>query len=65
MLLLSFSDKRIKVVIGDSTNVTTVGKIREIVDSLDIVIDDASHISSDIIKNFANFFPLLNLGVCI
>ena len=50
---LIFEDKRIEVVIGDIKEV-------EIEDRFDIIIDDGSHICSDVIKTFLKLFPKLN-----
>lgn len=61
---LNYQDGRIKIVIGDASQISTAEKVKEIVQNkgLDIVIDDGSHKSSDIIRTFVNFFPLLNYG---
>ncbi|ABE63540.1 hypothetical protein Nham_2762 [Nitrobacter hamburgensis X14] len=53
------SDPRISVVIGDAIDAGTAGRIKEISDSFDIVIDDGSHRSKDIIAAFCRYFPLL------
>jgi hypothetical protein len=57
---LLFDDARITVVIGDINSDKTQKDIKSIVSSFDIIIDDGSHISSDIVKKFAKYFPLLN-----
>ncbi len=59
---LTYDDERIKIVIGDAGDLLTAKRVREIVSSLDIIIDDGSHKSSDIIRAFANYYPLLNYG---
>jgi cephalosporin hydroxylase len=59
---LSFDDPRISVVIGDACKIETVQKIVSIVPSFDLVIDDGSHISTDIINAFLAYFPLLRPG---
>ncbi|WP_162888699.1 class I SAM-dependent methyltransferase [Dechloromonas sp. HYN0024] len=60
--LLLYSDKRINVVIGDANDIETYRKILLCSSEFDIVIDDGSHRSSDIIKSFCVFFPLLASG---
>jgi SAM-dependent methyltransferase len=59
---LVFSDPRISVVIGDATDAGTASRIKEISDSFDIVIDDGSHKSKDIVAAFCHYFPLLREG---
>lgn len=59
---LHFSDKRIRVVVGDATKSETVDEISRLVDSFDLVIEDGSHTSHDIITTFAEFFPRIRPG---
>ncbi|MFM2173243.1 MAG: hypothetical protein RLZZ54_1170 [Cyanobacteriota bacterium] len=59
---LTFDDPRIHVIIGDATDSTTVQKIEAVTDSLDIVIEDGSHTSRDIVRSFVEFFPKLRPG---
>jgi O-antigen biosynthesis protein len=59
---LSFADDRISVVVGDATTAETREKIRRISHSFDLIIDDGSHKSSEIIKCFPQYFGLLNEG---
>ncbi|MGA2545240.1 MAG: hypothetical protein ABSF43_01725 [Rectinemataceae bacterium] len=47
------------LIIGNANVDETGSAIRDIQDSFDIIIDDGSHKSSDIIKSFARYFPLL------
>jgi len=56
---LRFSDPRIRIVIGDSTEEMTKNRILEQASPYHFVIDDGSHKTSDIIKNFALYFPQL------
>jgi glycosyltransferase involved in cell wall biosynthesis len=51
--LLEYDDARIKVIVGDATSRGTSSEILELSDSWDIVLDDGSHTSSDIIKAFS------------
>ena len=56
---LSFLDQRINIVIGNSSDPPTRDKIRNICAEFDLVIDDGSHRSVDIINNFLTYFPTL------
>jgi glycosyltransferase involved in cell wall biosynthesis len=57
--LLRFEDQRISVVVGDAKTIETGDAIRALASSFDVIIDDGSHISSDIIANFLRLVPLL------
>lgn len=59
---LSFKDARIKVVVGDATKVDVMAKILAHSAQFDLIIEDGSHISSDIVKAFALYFPALKNG---
>lgn len=59
---LSFSDPRIKLFIGDANSNDIHSAITAHTDSFDIIIDDGSHTSSDIIQTFAKYFPFLRCG---
>jgi len=56
---LRFDDARISLIIGDATQTDTAAKIREKCGTFNIIIDDGSHTSPDIIKAFFAYFPLL------
>ena len=60
--LLKYSDPKINLVIGDINSNEVYQKIQNISDSYDIIIDDGSHISTDIIISFLKYFPLLAKG---
>jgi hypothetical protein len=60
--LLSFDSNNIKVVIGDANLKETYNKILSINDRFDIVIDDGSHRSIDILNSFLLYFALLEPG---
>ncbi len=59
---LTFDDHRIAVFVGDANSdaiqTAIVGRSAD----FDIIIDDGSHRSGDIVKSFARYFPLLNRG---
>jgi hypothetical protein len=47
---------------GDANAVEVVAQISSLSDSFDIIIDDGSHLSSDIVKSFVLYFPELAGG---
>ncbi|RTM08644.1 MAG: glycosyltransferase [Hyphomicrobiales bacterium] len=57
--LLRFEDARIGVVVGDANLEETQRNIIEKSETFDIIIDDGSHRSSDIVRTFARYFPRL------
>jgi glycosyltransferase involved in cell wall biosynthesis len=59
---LTFSDPRVVVVVGDANSDEVERAITAIAPAFDVVIDDGSHRSSDIVKSFARYFPLLRDG---
>ncbi|MEI2419016.1 tetratricopeptide repeat protein, partial [Arthrospira platensis SPKY2] len=59
---LSYEDSRIHVLVGDATSDEVKSNLIQLSKSFDIIIDDGSHHSSDIIKSFAKYFPLLRCG---
>lgn len=58
--LLEFKDARIKVVIGDVNSETCKRQIFQHASEFELIIDDGSHKSSDIIRSFANYFSALS-----
>lgn len=59
---LVFDDNRINVVVGDANSSTAFKAIQTISHDFDIVIDDGSHISTDVLNSFVNYFPLVKPG---
>ena len=59
---LAYDDPRIGVIIGDANMPETRERIFQLSPQFDIVIDDGSHLSSDIIKSFALYFPSIVEG---
>lgn len=60
---LNFASPKIELVIGDITSETTSRKILTASENtIDIIIDDGSHISSDIISTFLNLFDAITPG---
>lgn len=54
---LIYDDSRISVVVGDANIDNTEVAIRALSPYFDLIIDDGSHTSSDIIKSFAKYWP--------
>lgn len=59
---LEFSDPGIRLVIGDANADETQSRICAGMSQFDIIIDDGSHRSMDIIRSFFRYFPLLKTG---
>lgn len=59
---LKFNDSRISVVVGDANTDECTIEILERSPTFDIIIDDGSHRSSDIICSFDRYFPHLMDG---
>jgi O-antigen biosynthesis protein len=59
---LTYDDPRIGIIVGDANDPQTQQLILQRSGKFDIVIDDGSHLSSDIIKTFALYFPYLAEG---
>lgn len=56
---LVFEDSRISLVVGDATTESVKDQIEAICGEFDIIIDDGSHMSGDIIRTFGSYFPIL------
>lgn len=54
---LTYESPKVEVVIGDIKDQATQAKIKEHSESFDIVMDDGSHQSNDIIQTFCELFP--------
>jgi ubiquinone/menaquinone biosynthesis C-methylase UbiE len=59
---LEYKDKRIKLIIGNANSNEIFDSIQTLNLPFDIIIDDGSHLSPDIIKSFIFYFPLLKPG---
>jgi hypothetical protein len=59
---LLYSDPRINIVVGDANSAATYQKVVGISSTFNIIIDDGSHKSNDIINSFINYFPQLCPG---
>ena len=60
--MLKASNEAINVVVGDANSDEIFQQIIKLSDSYDLIIDDGSHVSKDIITSFARYFPLLKSG---
>lgn len=59
---LTFEDERIEVHVGDASAPETIALVCNTIETVDIIIDDGSHRSGDIIRAFSGFFPELSHG---
>jgi glycosyltransferase involved in cell wall biosynthesis len=59
---LTYTDPRISVFVGDATSESTSKKITSFQPDFDIVIDDGSHTSPDIIRAFCKYFGTIKDG---
>ncbi len=59
---LKYDDDRIKIVVGNVTLDETRHAILSLHSEFDIVIDDGSHESSDIVRTFSSYFPMVKPG---
>lgn len=59
---LRFDDPRIHLVIGDATQEAVAEQLALLSPTFDLIIDDGSHQSGDIIRSFAHIFPRLAEG---
>lgn len=59
---LKYDDNRIKIIVGDINNQHTFESILEISNSFDLIIDDGSHKSIDILNSFINYFEFVKPG---
>lgn len=57
--VLKYNDSRIHVVVGDANDINTRQTILNLSNNFDIIIDDGSHISNDIINTFLLYFEHL------
>lgn len=63
---LKYDDPRISVIVGDASAPDISEQLHRCSPQFDIIIDDGSHMSSDIIKSFALYFPrIVDGGVYI
>lgn len=56
---LVYANPRISVVVGDANSNVVEDEIGAISSEFDLIIDDGSHTSGDIVRSFARYFPRL------
>lgn len=59
---LRYEDPRVSIVVGDANAEASWQAVADLAGRLDVVIDDGSHVSGDIIESFLRYFPLLTSG---
>ena len=59
---LIYEDPRIGVIVGDANDAAVSERVFQCSSQFDIIIDDGSHLSSDIVRSFALYFPRLVEG---
>lgn len=59
---LEFDDPRITTVIGDANSDEVDVKLKKITPEFDIIIDDGSHLSGDIVRSFSRYFKRLTVN---
>ncbi len=59
---LVYEDPRVAVVVGDANSDAVQSIVVQHANEYDVIIDDGSHSSSDIVKSFARYFPLMADG---
>ena len=59
---LEYEDRRISVIVGDITSENVEKAVSQQSLEFDIIIDDGSHRSGDIVKTFARYYPYLTDG---
>lgn len=59
---LQYADKRVHVIVGDANSSEAYTKIVHLSKEFDIIIDDGSHRSVDVLNAFINYFPLVKPG---
>jgi glycosyltransferase involved in cell wall biosynthesis len=59
---LEFDDPRISLIVGDANTTETEAEISAASPVFDVIVDDGSHESGDIIKTFGRYFPRLSDG---
>lgn len=60
--LLKYEDPRVHIVVGDANQPETIVKVTNICSSFDVIIDDGSHQSNDILNSFFIYFPMVKPG---
>ena len=59
---LQYEGDIVQVIVGDANSPSAQESISKLSNSYDLIIDDGSHVSKDIIKSFSMYYPLLKPG---
>lgn len=59
---LQYADPRVQVIVGNANEQATFQKIAARSPAFDIIVDDGSHRTNDVISSFLTYFPLLKPG---
>lgn len=59
---LIYGDARISIVTGDANEAAVAGEISLLSDAFDVIIDDGSHVSGEIVRSFCRYFEKLADG---
>lgn len=59
---LRYDDPRIRVVVGDANAREIYHRITELSPQFDLIVDDGSHVSHEILRSFLLYFPRLSPG---
>jgi SAM-dependent methyltransferase len=59
---LAYADPRVQVIVGNANEQATFQKIAARSPAFDIIVDDGSHRTNDVISSFLTYFPLLKPG---
>jgi hypothetical protein len=63
---LKFTTNKIKLIIGNAAEKSIIPKLNNYAPKYDIIVDDGSHTSEDIIRSFSNLFSLIkNNGIYV
>lgn len=60
--LLKYDDPRVKIIIGNANEAETFREINNRSSAFDIIVDDGSHKSHDVLTTFLSYFPRLKPG---
>ena len=59
---LAYDDPRVQVIVGNANEPATFQKIVQRSAGFDLIVDDGSHRTNDVVSSFLSYFPLLKPG---
>ena len=59
---LTYADPRVQVIVGNANEPSAFQRILQRSSSFDVIVDDGSHRTNDVITSFLTYFPLLKPG---